>query len=197
MLRKLLIGAIVLALAALAFLKWGPVPAAIRVTESVLHPVFHKEVVDRHARTYREDPLFVTAVIKVESNFLKRAKSSRGAIGLMQIMPSTGRELAQDLNIRNFSDESLEDPETNIRIGTHYLARLRRELGDDDVLVLAAYNAGAKNAREWMKERGQKTLAIDDIEFGETRRFVHDVLKTYEFLKKAQAWRSRVMDKKS
>jgi soluble lytic murein transglycosylase len=168
-------------------------PAAIRSIEFVIRPVFHKDTIDQYAGIYKEDPLFITAVIKVESKFIRNAKSSKGALGLMQLMPTTAAEIAKELKIKPFRIEQLEDPRTNIQFGTYYVSKLRKEFGNDGVTVLAAYNAGPKNAHDWMKNRHKKILTEADIEFAETRRFAKDVLSTYTWLKKLQNWRARLL----
>ena len=162
----------------------------IRAIEYVLKPVFHKEIINRYAGEYKEDPLFVTSLIKVESNFLRRAKSRKGALGLMQIMPKTAQETAKELQVKSYD---LKDPETNIRFGIHHLSKLKREFGNDPVTILGAYNAGSKNVREWLKEKNKRNLEIQDIEFLETRNFVENVLSTYEWLKRIQKWRNRII----
>ena len=112
----------------------------------------------------------------------------------MQIMPSTGREIAEELNLEGFRDSSLEDPDVNIRFGFHYISKLRKEFGGDDVAVLAAYNAGRKYAREWLKESGGKNLGLAGIQFAETRKFAEDVLSTYNLLKRAQRRRNKLLN---
>ncbi len=152
------------------FVQWGNVPVGIQAVELMLNPIIQRDIVERHARRFGEDPLFVTAVMKVESNFVKSAKSPRGAVGLMQVMPSTAEEMAEELGLKEYSTADLEAPETNILVGTYYLSKLRKEYDSDDIQVLAAYNAGGKNVREWMKKRNKKTLDAKDIEFAETRK---------------------------
>jgi len=174
--------------------RWEEAPLGLRVLEAVVRPVFHKETINRYAGIYKEDPLLITAVIKVESKFFIRARSSRGAIGLMQVMPQTAKEIARELKIQPFKESSLEEPETNIRFGFHYIAKLRKEFGDDDVTVLAAYNAGKKNVKEWLKANRKKKLSTEELEFLETKKFVQEVLSTYNWLKKAQRWRSRILN---
>jgi soluble lytic murein transglycosylase len=193
MLRRLLF-VLVAAVTVLAVSVRKEIPSAIRSVESIFRPVLHKEIVNRYSGIYKEDPIFVTALIKVESKFLSKAKSPRGAVGLMQIMPNTGREIAQELKLRGFQESNLEDPETNIRFGFHHISKLRKEFGDDDATVLAAYNAGGKNVKDWLKARGGKRLEIVDIEFPETRNFAEDVLSTYRWLKRFQKWRKKIMN---
>ena len=167
----------------------------IRAIESLVRPVIHKELVNRYAGIYKEDPLFVTALIKVESNFIRKAKSSRGAVGLMQIMPMTGSEIAAELKVPGYGPGDLERPEVNIRFGFHYLSKLRKEFGEDDVAVLAAYNAGPKNAREWISQSRSVRLAFSGIPFPETRRFAEDVLSTYGWLKRLRPCLSPLMER--
>lgn len=193
MLRRIFILFLFVTMLGGAWLKWGNVPSGIRALELLLSPVFHKDIIIRHARAYKEDPLLVTAIIKVESKFFRKAKSSRGAIGLMQIMPNTAKEIAKELQIKNFRESDLEDPEANIRFGFHYLSKLRKEFGNDDITVLAAYNAGRKNVKKWLKENKKKYLEIKEIEFPETQNFVREVLSTYDWLKKFQRWRKQVL----
>lgn len=124
------------------------------------------------------------SIVKAESNFQKRAKSHRGAIGLMQLLPSTAEELATELGIENFSEEMLEIPDINIRLGFHYLDKLRTIFGNRKIDMLVAYNAGLLRTFEW--RQGKDHLTMEDIKFDETRNFVNEVLTNYEKLKKVQ-----------
>jgi len=192
MIRRIALLAIIAALAIFAAPKILDIPAGIRHVESILFPVLHKDIINRYAGIYKEDPLFVISLIKVESNFFRKAKSARGAMGLMQIMPGTAKEIARELKMQDFDVKSLENPDINIHIGFHYIAKLRKEFGDD-ITVLGAYNAGGKNVREWLKNSGRKTLAVENIEFNETKKFAQDVLFTYRWLKKIQKARNRLL----
>lgn len=151
---------------------------------NILGTPLHKEIINHYSGEYKFDPLFIMSIVKAESNFQKRAKSSAGAIGLMQLLPSTASEMADELDIENFSEEMLNIPETNIKLGLHYLAKLRSIFGSNKIDMLAAYNAGLLRALEWRK--GKDTLTIDDIEFPETRKFTREVLSNYAKLKKIQ-----------
>jgi soluble lytic murein transglycosylase len=150
-------------------------------------PWVYKDLIDRHARALNFDPLFVMAVVRVESGFSHSALSHRGAVGLMQLMPQTARETAPKIGL-NAGTMVLRDPDTNIRVGVKYLDVLRQEFGDDTVAVLAAYNAGPGKVREW---RRGPVLALDDISYGETRSFVRRVLMTqrwFQRLKKIKGY---------
>lgn len=99
------------------------------------------EVILVESLAHKMDPLFVLALIKTESTFYNWSRSFKGAVGLMQILPATGEELAGELNLRWRGQETLFDPYTNVRMGVHYFSRLKRRYKDLDV-TLAAYNVG-------------------------------------------------------
>lgn len=146
------------------------------------YPVPYRDLMTQYCAEHRVDPFLVTAMIRVESRFRPHAISKRGAKGLMQVMPDTGKWAAEELGIERFQPEMLHDPRINLRIGTWYLASLSREFGDDKVVVLAAYNAGRGNVRKWIEaERwtGRRD-EIDRIPFPETRDYVRKVLRLYE-----------------
>ena len=133
------------------------------------YPLEYETIVVGHAKNYDLDPALLAAVIYRESRFDARAKSSSGAIGLMQILPSTAKGIALHTGGMRFQVEDLYDPEINVRYGSFYLRRLLRKYGDER-LALAAYNAGQANVDEWLAEgRG--------IAFEETRAYVENVLE--------------------
>ncbi len=153
-------------------------------------PLIHKNLINKYAGQNHLDPLWIMAIIKAESGFSPGARSARGAIGLMQLLPKTARELAPEVGIESFHDQDLKDPDINLRIGSHYLTKLRRIFPDDDVAVLAAYNAGPGVTREWL--RGKPELEPEDIPYPETRRFVRHVHSTYHVFKILQSWKRRL-----
>lgn len=119
-------------------------------------------------------PYLVAALIFNESRFRTNSRSEAGARGLMQLMPETAAEMAQKAGIASFQIDSLDEPETNIRLGTLYLAELfERFTSEED--VLAAYNAGPTVVRSW-KEEGR------GIAFVETRAYVTNVIETKQVL---------------
>ena len=98
----------------------------------------------------------------------------------MQLMPDTGEWIAGQVdNDYHFSISKLQNPETNIRYGIWYLASLQKEFDGNDVLALAAYNAGRGNVQEWMDEYGwtRSFSSVKDIPYAETREYVARVLK--------------------
>ncbi len=149
-----------------------------------LNPIFYGDILNKYAAEYKIDPLLIAAIIKVESKFWTHAQSPVGAIGLMQIMPETGREVARKLKLSNFRDHDLYVPEINIRIGCFYLAEIRKECGADQVAMLASYNAGKNIVKTWKSTSPQ--LEINQIPYKETRNFVIQVQQTYKRLKLVQ-----------
>ena len=107
-------------LLALALIFLVPVFIPSPVFWRITRPFVHKDLIDRYAVKAGFSPLFVLALVRVESGFSASARSHRGAVGLMQIMPDTATEMAGRLGL-DASEISLDDPEVNIRIGIKYL----------------------------------------------------------------------------
>ena len=150
------------------------------VQKNWLYPYPYRATVERYARTYGVDSSLAAGVIHAESRFQCTAQSHRGAVGLMQLMPDTGEWIAGQVdNDYHFSISKLQNPETNIRYGIWYLASLQKEFDGNDVLALAAYNAGRGNVQEWMDEYGwtRSFSSVKDIPYAETREYVARVLK--------------------
>ena len=142
--------------------------------ERLWYPLHYKEIVLGHARNYRLDPAFLAAVIYTESKFHADARSDRGAVGLMQLLPETAEGIAARTGGSRFRVSDLENPEINVRYGAWYLRHLLDRYGDER-LALAAYNAGQANVDRW-RARGLP------IQFDETEKFVDKVerlTKTY------------------
>jgi len=131
------------------------------------------------AREFEVDPFLIAAVIKVESNYRQGAISPKGAVGLMQLLPDTARQVAGLLRMQDYTPEALSDPKVNIRLGSAYMRLLLTEFGDDRIMALAAYNGGLGRAREWWRQGILKPGGgLSQIPFAETRSFVERVLKT-------------------
>ena len=155
------------------------------VERSYIYPFEYRSYIETSAESRHTDPFLVAAVIKHESKFEPRARSDGGALGLMQLMPATAEWIARQLG-EPFTEEYLYDPALNIRYGVWYLAELEREFGGNDILALAAYNAGRGNVRDWM-ERFHWTQQFDEIEaipYPETRFYVRRVLEDREQYKR-------------
>ena len=135
-------------------------------------------IVRANADKYGLEPYEIFAIIEVESGFNAVAKSRAGALGLMQIMPSTGKWIASELGLE-YADEILKDPETNIRMGAFYLSYLYTKF-DDPSFVYAAYNAGETVVTKWIEEK----LALSDFPYAETKSYVRKVNKRKNYYKK-------------
>lgn len=162
---------------------------------NVISPVFKSDIVTEYSAQYEIDPLLVTAVIKAESNFQRSAKSHRGAMGLMQILPSTAEELANELKYTNFKVAYLENPQINIHLGTYYLSKLITEFDGNIILALAAYNAGMGKVQGWYKKNPLLSVEISDIPYKETRKYVKKVMRNYKWLKWTQELRRLIRGK--
>jgi soluble lytic murein transglycosylase len=147
----------------------------------VLFPVAYWDVIKKNATASELDPYLVAALIAQESTFDATIKSHANAIGLMQIVPSTGRHYARRLRIPRYSVGKLSDPAVNARIGTVYFSDLVNRMGGVPY-ALASYNAGPGPVARWVAERpGIATDEfIDDIPYPETQNYVKKILGTAE-----------------
>lgn len=150
-----------------------------------LYPSYYWDQVEAAAREARVDPYLVLSVIRQESYFDEDAVSRAGAVGLMQIMPQTGRTLAHKLGMRSFDRRVLFDPQMSIRMGTRFLGDQVRSFMSGPTrpvgyeLGLAAYNAGPQVARQWVERFPYEDpdAFVERIPYRETRLYVKKVLK--------------------
>jgi soluble lytic murein transglycosylase len=165
--------AVIVALAAAAAVAFAFVEGKPqRWYDEVRYPLPYESIVKGHARNYHLDPALLAAVIYAESKFHPTARSSSGAIGLMQLMPQTAEGIAARTGGTQFRVSDLLNPEINVRYGAWYLRHLLDKYGDERT-ALAAYNAGQENVDQWIRDGG-------GIEFPETQSYVDRVehLKT-------------------
>lgn len=129
-------------------------------------------------------PALVLAIARRESEFDPSVVSPAGALGLMQVMPGTGRDTARALGLSFSQDQLLNDVAYNVRIGASYLAELGARYRDNPVLVAAAYNAGPSRADEWVARFGDPRRVddvifwIEAIPFTETRNYIMRVTES-------------------
>ena len=150
--------------------------------ERIRYPLQYSEYIRVHAKEHDLDPALMAAVIYQESKFRTSVESSSGAIGLMQLTPSTARGIAIRTGGSAFRTSDLYNAEINIRYGAWYLANLFAKYHDEK-LVLAAYNAGQGNVDRWIAHH-------ESIQFPETRAYVSRVEKLKGIY--AEAWRSQL-----
>jgi soluble lytic murein transglycosylase len=135
--------------------------------ERLWYPLSYQQIVLSHARNYDLDPALLAAVIYQESKFKANARSTSGAIGLMQLLPDTAKGIAIHTGGSQFRVVDLFDPELNVRYGSWYLRHLLDKYGEEQD-ALAAYNAGQNNVDRWRR-------AGEGIQFAETRAYVKRV----------------------
>lgn len=139
-------------------------------------PKKYDDIIDKYSTEYNVDRSLVKAVIFKESRFKETAVSSKGAIGLMQLMPSTALWLMNKLKIEDYKIESADN---NIRLGTYYLSYLMNLMDSDEEHALLAYNAGPENAKRWVNSEGYSKEDMDNyVDFNETRKYVREIKLT-------------------
>lgn len=139
---------------------------------NLMFPLRYKSYIKEYSKAENLNATMVASLIKTESNFNKNAVSKKGAIGLMQILPSTGKWICETYFDFEFDESMLYEPETNIKIGAKYLSYLFTKF-DDEVAVLACYNAGEGVVKNWIGEN--KMLKKTQIQFEETQKYVQKV----------------------
>jgi soluble lytic murein transglycosylase len=147
----------------------------------MFYPLGWRDALTAAAGRAALDPFLVAAVVREESSFYPQARSRVGARGLMQLMPDTGRAVAQARQIPFPDVDVLDQPVTNLEIGTIFFGGLLREFGDAR-LAAAAYNAGPTRVREWWANRKTDDLEVwvEQIPFNETRAFVKRVMLSWQ-----------------
>lgn len=145
----------------------------------VRFPIVYQEHVTKAAKQTSVNPLFIFAVARQESAFSHDAKSTAGAVGLMQLLPSTAKQTAQK-NGLSFAPNDLITPEKNIALGSRYLNHLLGVFDGNRILAAAAYNAGPSRVKQWMNKDRSAQLPydvwIETIPYKETRGYVQNIL---------------------
>ncbi len=144
----------------------------------VIFPLDYWPLIKKYSDAHKLDPYLMTALVAQESTFTPDVRSSANAVGLMQLIPGTGRRYAAKLGLR-YSARILTQPETNIRLGMRYFKDLMDRFGGAH-FALASYNAGEQRIDRWIDERPGFTQDefIDDIPFPETQTYVKRILGT-------------------
>lgn len=146
-----------------------------RLSINYVLPRKYDEIIDKYANKYNLEKEFVYAVINAESRFNSEAISKKNAIGLMQIMPDTGRWLANKIKMEDFTEDMLYIPQVNIELGCYYLSYLLDKF-EDEKLALCAYNAGSTNVYRWLdNDKYSLNGDIHTIPFKETNKYVKKI----------------------
>jgi soluble lytic murein transglycosylase len=143
----------------------------------LLFPMNHWSIISTQAEKVKVDPALILGLIRQESSFDVQARSSADARGLMQVLASTAPKIARQARNTRYTSKKLYQPETNIALGTHFLALLMRQYGKTE-LALAAYNAGNSRVDRWLREFGNGDMVafVEQIPFSETRGYIRQVL---------------------
>jgi soluble lytic murein transglycosylase len=143
------------------------------------YPLPYRDVFESRALVASIPATWALGIARSESLFMRDVRSGAGAIGLMQLMPATGRELARTLKLPFSGTDTLTDPIGNIELGTAYLGQMTKRFAGNRVLATAAYNAGPQRVEQWMpkQEPVDARIWIETIPYNETRRYVRRVLE--------------------
>ncbi|HXV09809.1 MAG TPA: lytic transglycosylase domain-containing protein, partial [Burkholderiales bacterium] len=141
------------------------------------YPAPYREVLQVHAEQFSLEEAWLYGLIRQESRFVANARSSAGARGLMQLMPSTARWVARKLELKNWRWSRVTDVDTNVSLGTYYLRHVLDSLDGHTVLASAGYNAGPRRARNWRPDTTiEGAIYAETIPFPETRNYVKRVM---------------------
>jgi soluble lytic murein transglycosylase-like protein len=145
-------------------------------------PPAYESLIDRALSNGRAiDPELVWAIMREESHYRVDARSSVGALGLLQLMPATAAQLAKEQGLDSFETHDLFDPRTNIRLGSAYLAQLSKRFEGRVSAAIASYNAGPRRVATWLEGEGGKLeddVWVEAIPFDQTRGYVKRVLRS-------------------
>ncbi len=175
-----------LQLAAVLASRWGWYDRAILTVAQGKHysdldirfPMAFQDQVMSSARRYQIDPAWVYGVVRQESAFMADARSSAGAMGLMQLMPRTAKLTARMLKMPMRGTNELFKADKNIRLGSGYLKQMLDQNNGHQILATASYNAGPHRVKKWMPRDNDMPadLWVEIIPFKETRRYVKNVM---------------------
>lgn len=174
-----------LAVAAVIAQQWGWHDRAILTVAKSDHqddlelrfPLLYRDVIESNASEAGIDPSWVYGVVRQESAFVVDARSSAGALGLMQLMPSTGRLTGRKINMPIRNNRALLNVENNLRLGASYLKEVLGRNKGNQVLATASYNAGPNRVNSWLPQRNMEAdIWVELIPYSETRDYVKNVM---------------------
>lgn len=147
----------------------------------------YKPQIMAYCKNNNLNPVLVSAIIFTESRFKADAESNKGALGLMQIMPTTGKWVAGRLQWEDFSRQDLLDPDKNLEVGVWYLAYLTKYFNQNEGLALASYNAGHRYVSKWLEDEvwDGDVVKLEKIPFPETKNYLFRIgflKKIYHYL---------------
>lgn len=141
-------------------------------------PRIYEDLITSSAKSNSVPPEFIFAIIRQESAFMEQVESHAGALGLMQIMPETGKHIAKKTNRQGHTTNDLLYPKNNIPMGSYYIGSRLELFNDQYPVAIASYNAGAGNAKRWLPANSiDADIWVETITFRETRKYVKRVLE--------------------
>ncbi|WP_337099077.1 lytic transglycosylase domain-containing protein [Paenibacillus sp. YIM B09110] len=175
LLRKRVVLVLLLGLIAILFLKsdW---------LGEYMYPVYYKDDIRASASNYGLEPHLVAAVIRTESNYKTSSQSVKGAVGLMQMMPNTAKDVVRRAGFTEVTEDMLKQrADVSIELGSWYLSSLHQRFDQNSIAAIAAYNAGPTRVSEWLNtgEWDGKLETVKQIPYGETRHYVQRVIYYY------------------
>ncbi len=144
----------------------------------VRYPIAYRNVIEGYAQQRGLEPAVMLSLIRSESAFNETARSPAGALGLMQVMPATGRETARRVGLTRYKAADLLRADTNVLVGSAYLREMLDLFHGNLAMAAAAYNAGPHRVAVWRPRHDciDADIWVDTIPFTETRRYVRNVL---------------------
>lgn len=145
------------------------------------YQLHYQDIINDYSKLYHLDPYLVTALTREESYFNHKIHSSAGAVGLMQLMPSTAYYIANKKGLSYKGVSSLYNPSVNIHLGCAYLKDAKQSLYDDDMLAVASYNGGPNAVKKWRDSLNYRNFDefIENIPYPETQDYVKKVYRSY------------------
>ena len=145
---------------------------------AIRFPLSHQTLVEKYAKKHKLPQALLFSIIRAESAFMEDARSPSGALGLMQVMPATGRETAQAIGYKLANSRQLLNAKPNVTIGSAYLQQMMKRFNGNVAMAAAAYNAGPHRVRAWQPRKSCMRAEdwIELIPFNETRRYVRRAL---------------------
>ena len=147
------------------------------------YPMKYSVTIEKVAEEYQISASLIASVANAESGFKEDAVSSKGAVGIMQIMPDTAKWLAEKMDV-DYSEDMLKDAEYNIQMGAFYISYLK-QIFSNQKTVLCAYNAGIGNVRQWLKDEKYSAdgQSLKEVPLKATKNYVNRVLKNNYYYK--------------
>ncbi len=148
-----------------------------------LYPWPHRELILKWAESRKIDPILILSLIRQESAFNEKAKSSANALGLMQMIPPVAIAEAKALKLENFQPTKLYNPDVAVQLGSYHLSKLVKQFQNSWICAIASYNAGTPPVNKWLdlyqSLNADSVIFIERISFIETKNYVKSILRNY------------------